>query len=32
MELWHWLGGAMEMPEMEQRWADYQQVVEDEFN
>ena len=32
MELWHRLGGAVEMPEMEQKWADYRQVMEDEFN
>ena len=24
MELWHRLGGAVEMPEMEQKWVNYQ--------
>ena len=23
MELWHWLGGAVEILEMDQKWADY---------
>ena len=32
MELWHWLGGAIEMPEMKRKWTDYWQVMEDEFN
>ena len=31
MELWHRVGGAVEMPEMEQKCANYQQVMEDEF-
>ena len=32
MELWHQLGGAIELPKMEQKWANYQKVLEDEFN
>ena len=32
MELWHRLGGAIELLVMERRWANYQQVLEAEFN
>ena len=32
MELWHRLGGTMELPEMEQRLTNYQQLMEDEYD